>query len=97
MSSTTQQPKALRLAYKYEVEGFLNDHRYAKDHWCTEAVAELHLQHKRIQELEKFLYEAGPVPKLNDNEQTCWLTVVYRNIQPGKEAQEIGMHRFSPR
>lgn len=44
MSSTTQQPKALRLAYKYEVEGFLNDHRYAKDHWCTEAVAELHFK-----------------------------------------------------
>ncbi len=30
--SGTQQPEALRLADKYEIEGFLQDHRFAQDH-----------------------------------------------------------------
>ena len=50
--SGTQQPEALRLADKYEVEGFLQDHRFAKDHWCRQAAAELRHQHARIAELE---------------------------------------------
>ena len=50
--STTQKPEALRLADKYEIEGFLQDHRFAKDHWCTQAAAELRSQHARIAELE---------------------------------------------
>lgn len=51
--NTSQQPVALRLADKYEVEGFLNDQRYAKDYWCSQAAIELRRQHARITELEK--------------------------------------------
>lgn len=36
-----QQPEALRLADKYEVEGFLQDHRFAQNEWCNQAAAEL--------------------------------------------------------
>lgn len=50
--NTTQQPEALRLADKYEIEGFLGDHRFAQDHWCRQAAAELRRQHTRIAELE---------------------------------------------
>ena len=50
--STTQKPEALRLADKYEIEGFLQDHRFAQDHWCRQAAAELRRQHARIEELE---------------------------------------------
>ena len=50
--SGTQQPEALRLADKYEIEGFLQDHRFAKDHWCRQAATELRRQHARITELE---------------------------------------------
>lgn len=48
----TQQPEALRLADKYEIEGFLQDHRFAQDHWCRQAAAELRRQHARIAEPE---------------------------------------------
>ena len=50
--SGTQQTEALRLADKYEIEGFLQDHRFAQDHWCRQAAAELRSQHARIEELE---------------------------------------------
>ena len=50
--SSTQKPESLRLADKYEAHGFLGDHRFAKDHWCTQAAAELRSQHARIAELE---------------------------------------------
>jgi hypothetical protein len=50
--STTQKPEALRLADKYEAHGFLGDHSFAKDHWCTQAAAELRSQHARIADLE---------------------------------------------
>ena len=50
--STSQQPVAIRLADKYEAHGFLGDHRFAKDHWCIQAAAELRSQHTRIAELE---------------------------------------------
>jgi prefoldin subunit 5 len=50
-----QQPEALRLADKYEIEGFLQDHRFAKDHWCRQAAAELRRLHARNQELEASL------------------------------------------
>ena len=49
---TTQQPEALRLADKYEAHGFLGDHRFAKEHWCSQAATELRRQHARIAELE---------------------------------------------
>ena len=50
--SGTQQPEALRLARKFEEVGFMGDHRFAKDHWCRQAAAELRSQHARIAELE---------------------------------------------
>ena len=53
--STTQKPMALILADKYEIEGFLQDHRYAKDYWCSQAAVELRRQHARIEELEEQL------------------------------------------
>lgn len=57
--NTSQQPVALRLADKYEVEGFLNDQRYAKDYWCSQAATELRRQHARIAELEAQLSAIG--------------------------------------
>ena len=45
--SNTQQPEALRLADKYEVQGFLGDHRFAKEQWCSQAAAELRRLHER--------------------------------------------------
>lgn len=51
--STAQQPEALRLADKYEVDGFLGDHRFAQNEWCRQAAAELRRQRARITELEK--------------------------------------------
>ena len=57
--TSTQQPEALRLADKYEIEGFLQDHRFAKDHWCRQAAAELRSQHARIEELEAQLSTIG--------------------------------------
>jgi hypothetical protein len=41
----TTKPEALRLGDKYEVEGFLQGHRFAKNHWCTQAAVELHRLH----------------------------------------------------
>ena len=57
--STTQKPESLCLADKYEAHGFLGDHRFAKDHWCTQAAAELRSQHARIAELEAQLSAIG--------------------------------------
>lgn len=54
-----QKPEALRLADKYEIEGFLQDHRFAKDHWCRQAAAELRHLHARNQELEAMLESIG--------------------------------------
>ena len=42
---TTKKPEALRLADKYEVEGFLQDHRFAQDEWCRQAAVELRRLH----------------------------------------------------
>ena len=55
----TQQPEALRLADKYEIEGFLQDHRFAQDHWCRQAAAEMRRQHSRIEDLEAQLAAIG--------------------------------------
>ena len=51
--SNTQKPMALILADKYEVQGFLGDHSFAKEQWCSQAAVELRRQHERIAELEK--------------------------------------------
>lgn len=57
--STAQQPEALRLADKYEVDGFLGDHRFAQNEWCRQAAAELRRQHTHIAELEAQLSAIG--------------------------------------
>ena len=57
--SDTQQPEALRLARKFEEVGFMGDHRFAKDHWCRQAAAELRHQHARIEELESQMSAIG--------------------------------------
>lgn len=49
--STTQQPAALRLADKYEAHGFLGDHRFAKEQWCSQAAVELRRLHAENQDL----------------------------------------------
>ena len=51
--SNTQKPTALSLADKYEIEGFLGDHRFAQDHCCRLAATELRSLHARYAELEK--------------------------------------------
>ena len=50
--TSTEQAEALRLARKFEEVGFMGDHRFAKDHWCRQAAAELRSQYARIAELE---------------------------------------------
>ena len=55
----TQQPEALRLADKYEIEGFLQDHRFAQEQWCRQAAAELRRNYARINELEEQLSAIG--------------------------------------
>lgn len=79
--STAQQPEALRLADKYEVEGFLQDERYAKDHWCSQAAAELRRQHTRIAELEAQLSAigAGGVEPLRKREEPAALKAQEEN------------------
>ena len=57
--TSTEQPEALRLARKFEEVGFMGDHRFAKDHWCRQAAAELRSQHARIAELEAQLSAIG--------------------------------------
>ena len=57
--SGTQQPNALRLANQYEIDGFLQEHRFAKDFWCRQAAVELRHQHARIEELEAQLSAIG--------------------------------------
>ena len=57
--TSTEQPEALRLARKFEEVGFMGDHRFAKDHWCRQAAAELRRQHARIAELEAQLSAIG--------------------------------------
>ena len=57
--SSTQKPESLRLADKYEAHGFLGDHSFAKEQWCSQAAAELRRQHARIAELEAQLSAIG--------------------------------------
>lgn len=41
----SEQPEALRLADKFEIDGFMGDHRFAQNWWCTQAAAELRRLH----------------------------------------------------
>ena len=43
--STAQKPEALRLADKFEVNGFLSDHTFAQNQWCSQAAVELRRLH----------------------------------------------------
>jgi hypothetical protein len=93
--TTTQKPNALHPADKYEIEGFLQDHRFAQEHWCRQAAAELRRQHARIAELEAQLSATHPTQQgleLANCKGGKWLTVVYRDIQPGDESRTIGEH-----
>ena len=57
--SNTQKPEALRLVDKYEIEGFLGDHRFAQELWCRQAAAELRRLHPLVAELEAQLEAIG--------------------------------------
>lgn len=52
MNEMKNQPEALRLADKYEVEGFLQDHRFAQEQWCSQAAVELRRLHAENQSLQ---------------------------------------------
>ena len=73
--SNTQQPEALRLARKFEEVGFMGDHRFAQDHWCRQAAAELRRQHARIEELEAELAALKAAPAKVTVEQVVELEV----------------------
>lgn len=49
--STAQKPEALRLADKFEVDGFLSDHTFAQNQWCSQAAVELRRLHAENLEL----------------------------------------------
>ena len=56
---THTQPEALRLADKYEIEGFLQSYRFAQEQWCKQAAVELRRLHARNVELEAQLSAIG--------------------------------------
>ena len=93
--STAQQPEALRLADKYEVDGFLGDHRFAQNEWCRQAAAELRHQHARIEELEAQLSATHPTQQGLDAADTIrlnWLDAQVKNhaVYNGFLWQECG-------
>ena len=51
----TKQPEALRLADKYEHEGFLSDHKFAQNQWCSHAAVELRRLHAENESLSNKL------------------------------------------
>ena len=73
--TSTEQPEALRLARKFEEVGFMGDHRFAQDHWCRQAAAELRRQHARIEELEAELAALKAAPAKVTVEQVVELEV----------------------
>lgn len=50
--NTSQKPRALSLADKYEIEGFLGDHRFVQELWCRLITTKLRNLYARIAELE---------------------------------------------
>ena len=80
--STTQKPMALILADKYEIEGFLQDHRYAKDYWCSQAAVELRRQHARIEELEEQLSATSAAQGAGATAATQTIAVDVAQVQP---------------
>ena len=83
MNEIKNQPEALQLADKYEAHGFLGDHRFAQDHWCSQAAAELRRQHARIAELEEQMAAigAGGVESLRKRAATADLAARQRELQ----------------
>lgn len=51
----TKQPEALRLADKYEHEGFFSDQRFAQNQWCSHAAVELRRLHAENEALSNKL------------------------------------------
>lgn len=51
----TNKPMALRLADKYEHEGFLSDHKFAQNQWCSHAAVELRRLHSENESLSNKL------------------------------------------
>ena len=51
----TNKPMALRLADKYEHEGFLSDHKFAQNQWCSHAAVELRRLHAENESLSNKL------------------------------------------
>lgn len=81
--SNMQKPTALSLADKYEIEGFLGDHRFAKDEWCRLAAIELRRQHARIAELDEQM--TGCIKLLKRTPK------ITREIYVGKDRQAWGV------
>ena len=60
---------ALRLVYKFEVEGFLQDHRFAQNQWCSQASAELR---RLVAEVEALRADAERYRWLRDVPSSDW-------------------------
>lgn len=103
---TTQKPEALRLADKYEVEGFLQDHRFAQDHWCRQAALELRRLHAENEALQAQLESIGaggvePLRKINSLEirviKTHHGKLLRAALQEAEAALEIALARILKR
>ena len=81
--TSTEQPEALRLVYKYEVVGFWQDHPFAQEQWCRQAAAELRSQHARITELDEQM--TGCIKLLKRTPK------ITRDIYVGKDRQAWGV------
>ena len=72
---THTQPEALRLADKYEIEGFLQSYRFAQEQWCRQAAVELRRLHARNVELEAQLSAVRHLRSLADT-TAAWVRPV---------------------
>ena len=101
----TQQPEALRLADKYEIEGFLQDPRFAKDHWCRQAAAELRRLHAENQQLHEQMAAigAGGVEPLRKQASTAGVADEHKafeqwlGIKPCGAAHDFGWEAWKAR
>ena len=80
--TSTQQPEALRLADKYEIEGFMQSYRFAQERWCRQAAAELRRLHARNVGLEAQLSASQPPAQgmyAADTARLNWLDAQVKN------------------
>jgi DNA repair exonuclease SbcCD ATPase subunit len=91
--STTQQPEATRLVDKYEIEGFLQDHRFAQNEWCRQAVAELRRLHAENQDLRARVQELGEMARENRSKRVIELE---RSIAELEAARIAYASEFEP-